>query len=100
MDPPLAAASEPLAATSTHNPRQKPPGVPIPGIFGPRTGCRRERLHEADGRPAGAPVNARVANEVGLTYKGKIEIQIGESRNDLNRILTEYERGPVKEGVQ
>jgi hypothetical protein len=41
-----------------------------------------------------------VANEVGFTYKQKVEIQLGESRNDLNRVLTGYERGPAKEGVE
>jgi type I restriction enzyme M protein len=40
------------------------------------------------------PVFMTVANEVGFTVKNKIETQLGESRNDLNRILQEYEAGP------
>jgi len=40
-----------------------------------------------------------VANEVGFTYKQKIEIQLGESRNDLNRTLSAYERGGETEGA-
>jgi type I restriction enzyme M protein len=38
-----------------------------------------------------------VANEVGFTVKNKVEIQLGESRNDLNRVLEAYAAGP-KEG--
>ena len=37
-----------------------------------------------------------VANEVGFTVKKKIEIQLGESRNDLNSILETYEKGPTQ----
>jgi type I restriction enzyme M protein len=40
------------------------------------------------------PVFMAVANEVGFTYKAKIEIQLGESRNDLNKVLAAYESGP------
>ncbi len=36
-----------------------------------------------------------VANEVGFTVKNKVEIQLGEGRNDLNRVLDAYEAGPV-----
>jgi len=39
------------------------------------------------------PVFMAVANEVGFTYKAKIEIQLGESRNDLNRVLDAYQKG-------
>jgi len=40
------------------------------------------------------PVFMAVANEVGFTYKAKIETQLGESRNDLNKVLAAYEAGP------
>jgi type I restriction enzyme M protein len=43
------------------------------------------------------PVFMAVANEVGFTYKAKIEIQLGESRNDLNKVLSAYEVGPENE---
>jgi type I restriction enzyme M protein len=43
------------------------------------------------------PVFMAVANEVGFTYKAKIEIQLGESRNDLNKVLAAYESGPQLE---
>jgi len=46
------------------------------------------------------PVFMAVANEVGFTYKAKIEIQLGESRNDLNKVLSAYEAGQeTKEDV-
>ena len=32
-----------------------------------------------------------VANEVGFTVKNKVEIQLGEGRNDLNRVLEAYD---------
>jgi type I restriction enzyme M protein len=35
-----------------------------------------------------------VANEVGFTVKNKVESQLGEARNDLNKILVTYEVGP------
>jgi type I restriction enzyme M protein len=44
------------------------------------------------------PVFMAVANEVGFTVKNKIEIQLGETRNDLNKVLAAYEGGP-KSGV-
>ena len=37
-----------------------------------------------------------VANEVGFSVKNKVEVQIGESRNDLNLILSVYELGATK----
>jgi len=42
------------------------------------------------------PVFMAVANEVGFQYSGrqKAEIQLGESRNDLNKVLAAYEAGP------
>jgi type I restriction enzyme M protein len=43
------------------------------------------------------PVFMAVANEVGFTVKNKVEIQLGESRNDLNRILAAYEQGPQED---
>ncbi len=43
------------------------------------------------------PVFMAVANEVGFSYKAKIEIQLGESRNDLNKVLAAYEAGPTLE---
>ena len=39
-----------------------------------------------------------VANEVGFCFKQKIEIQLGESRNDLNKVLAAYEAGFSHEG--
>jgi len=45
------------------------------------------------------PVFMAVANEVGFTYKAKIEIQLGESRNDLNKVLAAYEAGPTSEAT-
>lgn len=44
------------------------------------------------------PVFMAVANEVGFTYKAKIEIQLGESRNDLNKVLGAYEAGLKEDG--
>jgi hypothetical protein len=38
-----------------------------------------------------------VANEVGFTVSKKVEIQLGESRNDLNRTLASYDAGYPKE---
>jgi type I restriction enzyme M protein len=43
------------------------------------------------------PVFMAVANQVGFTYKAKIEIQLGESRNDLNKVFAAYEAGPSAE---
>ena len=40
------------------------------------------------------PVFMAVANEVGFTVKNKVEFQLGEDRNDLNRIRDAYEVGP------
>jgi len=42
------------------------------------------------------PVFMAVANEVGFAVKNKVETQLGESRNDLNRILDVYASGPEK----
>jgi type I restriction enzyme M protein len=39
------------------------------------------------------PVFMAVANEVGFTVKNKVEIQLGEAQNDLNKILAAYEQG-------
>ena len=39
------------------------------------------------------PVFMAVAHEVGFTVKNKVEIQLGEARNDLNKILAAYEQG-------
>ena len=38
-----------------------------------------------------------VANEVGFTVKNKVETQLGESRNDLNKVLATYATGAGKE---
>jgi len=43
------------------------------------------------------PVFMAVANEVGFTVKNKVEIQLGEARNDLNKILAAYEAAPERE---
>lgn len=43
------------------------------------------------------PVFMAVANEVGFTVKNKVETQLGEARNDLNRVLEAYEAGIGKE---
>lgn len=43
------------------------------------------------------PVFMAVANEVGFTVKNKVEKQLGESQNDLNKILVAYEKGPDQE---
>ena len=40
------------------------------------------------------PVFMAVASEVGFTYKKKIEIQHGESRNDLIKVLEAYRTAP------
>ncbi len=42
------------------------------------------------------PVLMAVANEVGFAVKNKVEIQLGESRNELNRILEVYSEGLSK----
>ena len=42
------------------------------------------------------PVFMAVANEVGFAVKNKVEIQLGESRNDLNRVLATYDAGPTE----
>ncbi|TWT64405.1 HsdM family class I SAM-dependent methyltransferase [Rubinisphaera italica] len=41
-----------------------------------------------------------VANEVGFTVSKKVEIQLGETRNDLNKIIAAYESGHDSEGQQ
>lgn len=38
-----------------------------------------------------------VANEVGFTVSKKVEIQLGESRNDLNKVLSAYDAGAEKD---
>lgn len=43
------------------------------------------------------PVFMAVANEVGFTVKNKVETQLGESRNDLNKIRDAYEQGPQED---
>jgi type I restriction enzyme M protein len=43
------------------------------------------------------PVFMAVANEVGFTVKNKVETQLGESRNDLNKVLATYATGAGKE---
>lgn len=44
------------------------------------------------------PVFMAVANEVGFSVKNKVETQLGESRNDLNKVLAAYEAGPREDG--
>jgi type I restriction enzyme M protein len=44
------------------------------------------------------PVFMAVANCVGFTVKNKVEKQLGEGANDLNKVLAAYEAGPGEDG--
>jgi type I restriction enzyme M protein len=50
----------------------------------------QKKRHKGDMQ---GPVFMAVADEVGFTVKNKVEVQLGDDRNDLLKIVFEYKKG-------